>query len=239
MKLLPKRSADARIAAQSKSRADEETAISRRIDEKRRSLADLEAQHDRFVRGMSSSLRSETDALIRRVAELKAEASGLEERRRELRKPLDAEWAEVRSERKSLESALKHAESAGSRLAEEARRSAIDRSEAKSALSRVKVRERELARACASAQSDREEARLLLSRSREAAEAKESELEERDSITRSRERALEARKSDLDGVEAALAAKDRALNDRERAINDRYDTLQRTISRLKKQDVTI
>jgi len=103
MQLLPKSIINTEIASQKKKQIDEGLLIARKVDSLRETLASLEKQHSDFIGGMQRELKSQTQPLIDKIANLKLEIESLEVKRKELLKPLTKEWEEVNSKQKELD----------------------------------------------------------------------------------------------------------------------------------------
>ena len=95
MRLLDKKAISSDFNVQRKMQIDEGTNIARKVDVLRETLVSLENQHKTFIAGMRQDLINQTKALEEQKSAVQGEVKQLEQRRKELLKPLDDEWAKL------------------------------------------------------------------------------------------------------------------------------------------------
>lgn len=103
MKLLKKPTVANELNLQHKMRVDEGVAIATKVDALRKTLSELEVQHQNFIISKQKELNTVISSLEREIKELKAEIVTLEEKRVDLLRPLDAEWSELKSKEIDLQ----------------------------------------------------------------------------------------------------------------------------------------
>lgn len=95
MRLLNKSQILEEVTLNRKDSIDEGVLVAKKVDVLRETLAKLEAQHSLFAQKSKEELERTLGGLQDGVVALKKQITALEQRREELEKPLDDEWAEV------------------------------------------------------------------------------------------------------------------------------------------------
>lgn len=102
MDLLDKKA----IASQSnrlrKVQVDEGVQLAQRIDGLRRTLADLQSQHEKFLQKMKDDLNPQSDAITKELVERRNEILILERKKAKLLEPVDVEWEKVHAKEAEL-----------------------------------------------------------------------------------------------------------------------------------------
>lgn len=234
MKLLAKKSIDVEVAAQKKAQIDEGVSIAKKVDVLRNTLSSLETQHRRFLDGISSELKRETQSLIETIASLRIEISDLEEKRKKLLEPLDEEWENVKLKSKEILAREQKISETESHL--DFREIRIDERDKKSkeSVSRANLRERELERTLEHTQILYEGAEKEKKESDLYKITIEKDLEVKSEAIGRSQRRLDEEIRGVDHQKELNLLKEKELLEKERAINDKYQTLLRSEARLKK-----
>ncbi len=234
MKILSKKSVDSEVANQRKTQIDEGLSIAKRVDTLRQTLASLEQQHKKFLEGMSLELSKNTDHLFSKIASLKLEIEGLEEKRNALLKPLNEEWERVTLKSKEILQREEDVLQKNSNLEFREKNTEEREKKSKDSLFRIKTRERELVKCLEDAYKFREDLEQL----QKEAESKKSSIEKEFVDRENSIKGIEAKNMEEaranEHFHTILSDKEKELRDRERQINDKYQTLLRTQERLKK-----
>ena len=233
MKLLAKKQVNEEVALQKSSQIKEGVTIARKIDVLRETLASLEKQREIFLAGSKEELKRHTADLQKEADRIKGEIRQLEERRKELLKPLDDKWAkleEAKEEHEKNEIALNVEKDQIQRERDEiekARITLIDKENI------VADKEYESKKLLTKASEDRERAGRILEDQIQAKEKFEKEWFDKNREQDQREAALVNQANINQYRENILNNREKELNDKETFINDKYETLLRTIKRLK------
>lgn len=233
MRLLDKKTANTEVADQRKKLIDEGLTLARKVDVLRETVVKEEGNLHRFRIEAVPSVQKEIDEKIKQKDSLRDEIKVLEKKREELQKPLDDEWVRV-NQAKELINGLKQGLYEREDELIEAREEFVkvkkeveeDKSRAKDLTRRASEKLAEADETLKDAREDsvrlRTEANALLSSAglRERA----ASLKEQDIITRVSEVAMAWNK---------VREKEIDLANRERALKDKYQTLERTIKRMK------
>lgn len=237
MRLLQKLDIDLFKAKERKAELDEGRKLAEKVDLLRRTLPEEEARIKAHRDAVVAECQRDIEAAIARRRQASAEADAEEARGRKAMEPV-GDLIEAAARR----SADSDARFAAALQAEE--RALAHESEARNELAAAKAlleqAERDkgaTAGALESAKAAEKEARKKL---REAAEAKEAALRERDEAHADcfrREALVAERERNARLKEDSFAQRERALSVRERAIIDREETLQREFTRKQKNHV--
>lgn len=141
MKLLTKSAAALQKTVQRQSEIDSGVSIARKVDTLRQTLASLEQQQQIFIEGQKKSIEDATRELFEKKHDLESEIRTLEEHRKELLKPLDDAWNEVRLKQDSLE--IERSDLKNEKVIVEEKRHELDTklNEVQSTLIRIKTNE--------------------------------------------------------------------------------------------------
>lgn len=233
MKLLDKKSISQEKAKERKLEVEEGAKLARKVDALRETAAKEELNLAKFRIEYMKTIQAEMSELLGQRDALRSTVDALEERRKELLKPIDAEKKALSERKTELESL-----DIGVRQSLAFLASTEDRLHDKE--KSLELLERRMNIVFEGIQDDKsvsEKERNEVHESLIRAKEKEHEMElktdkkiqellEREASIASKERENENRKHSLD-------ARTTELNNRERLINDKYETLQRTIKRLK------
>jgi len=233
MKLLPKKTIDVQVAAQRKAQIDEGVVIAKKIDALRQTYGSLETQHKAFLDGMKKSLDDSNRKLIESIAHKKLEIEELEEKRSRLLEPLTYAWEEVKLEKKRISEVTNSLDDRELRLAAKEENIRDRDKKSKDSLNRINIRERELSAAYQEADEARTEILEIKKTVSEFRESSKKDIELRYQDIRHKEEQNQYSFEFCERKKSELDARECALNDRERSINDKYETLQRTINRIK------
>lgn len=147
MKLLKKSVLTNELASERKKQIDEGIALATRIDGLRRTLTEVEAQHNTYISKMKEKLKEETQPLFEQVNSLKAEIEHLEIKRIELRIPLNKEWDTLKVAQKDLELEKDYLNKELAKARDSLQKNIILGKKIKDRLILTKIRERELIKA--------------------------------------------------------------------------------------------
>lgn len=234
MRLLKKSAVASEASQQKKQLIDEGIAIARKVDALRQALAGLEEQQSRFVGGMEEELRRRTKALFDEIAGRESEIRALEERRKDLTAPLDAEWQKVRSASSEVQSSKMLIEKGLKVLAEKEKMSEEKHRNSKAVLARVNVRERELLKIYEKAEEAADSAEIMKAIAAKEKEESGRDIAERHQAILSREASVAVREREQDILAAMIEEKEREIISEKARLKDRSDTLERAFRRLQK-----
>lgn len=234
MKLLQKSTVASEQAIQKKAQIDEGVKLATRIDALRRTLADLERQHETYILGMENELKRRTEGLIEGVKDKMRELLEIEARRIKLLEPLAEKWSEVNEKEKEVNSILAQAQENAIVIEREKEKYLILGKKMKESQARTRIRERELSRVYAQAEENLEESVKVLKDAENKVDGQLSLLRERSVKLDERERMNNFDFMANKNQKTLLDDRESELSDRERQINDKYETLLRTINRTKK-----
>lgn len=234
MKLQPKQQITQSINLERKTQIDEGIALAKKIDLLRETLASLEKQHNDFIAGSRVEIEKNLKVLQERKSNLLGEINKLEERRVILMKPLDDEWLKIEDEKQELERVRIIQSSSQQQLNEnwEVFKKDVDSLNKRERL--IESKEQQI-------ETVTHETLELNKKAKELKETKAREYDEfkkevadktKDLNTREKELVTQANLNEHN--KNILDKREKQLNDKERAIKDKYETLQRTINRLKK-----
>ncbi len=233
MKILKKSEALTEANKQKQDQIDEGTAIATRVDTLRRTLADVQKQHEDYIAGMKAQLDKVINPLIVQRDGLLSEIDHAKAELARLRLPLDKEWSDVNLKRAELddmerELVLKEQD--------------LVKAEADIDVSRGEVFEdrnitaelvREAYKNVQDTHALKEEAEIMLTKAEAHKTEVERILEVRELDVLAKEKELGYRDRNLDNRENLVVARSIELDAKEKFINDKYETLERTINRLK------
>src|ERR1035437_10291040 len=96
MKLLSKKVINDRVQTERKNAIDAGTFLAKKIDALREEVLTLQKTRDEFIAGSQQVINDSLSSLQQKQDSLSKEIKELEVRRKELLKPLDDEWANLR-----------------------------------------------------------------------------------------------------------------------------------------------
>lgn len=231
MKLLKKSTVQIEAQSQRKGQIEEGMNIARKVDSLRQTLAELQAQHAKFISGMEKELQDRTQPLILKIASLQQDIAGLEEKRKALLVPLDEEWAKLHKKQHELAQTDSELEKKKEKVALKEENLVALGTELKSRLFKVKTRERELAKALREAYeslyiADEKKAEAIKVRN----EADEySEASGRVLLTL--EADIAVREREVEMLKKHVGEREKDLSKREVLLKDRTAMLERSIKR--------
>lgn len=220
------------IAKERKAQIDEGVALARKVDALRETLGNLEAQQTSFLNGMQSELHNRTNHLIEKIAGMERDVLDLEEKRKELLKPLSNEWAEVNMKRAEIDSIKLILDKNLSKTAEKEQKLTLLGNGIKERLSRIKVRERELDKVYLSAdevKNDIENIKL------DILKQKESQIisfEQANKKLLQREKDIESRQFTLDNRLEQIEIAEKEIKEEKIRLLDQRQTLERAMARI-------
>lgn len=234
MKLLDRKTLNSDFNLQKKMQIDEGVVIAKKIDVLRETLVSLEAQHKKFIEGIRQDLITQTKSLEDRKSAVQGEIFKLEERRKELLKPLDDQWALIKENKAKIQKVLDKIKILEENLYE--RESKIAKTE-----KATQQASNEIADLKAVAEANTKRTTEL----RQSIEVIKGDLEKNGADQKKdfarqnieliqRGKDLASQRKFLDLVKANLDDREKRLDEKEKFINDKYETLQRTIGRIKK-----
>lgn len=235
MKLIPKSQISNDFANDRAIQIKEGLALAKKIDVLRETLASLETQHANFLAGSQRELQIATEALTIRKNELENEISKLEVKRAKLQKPLDDEWAELKENQVKFKEDLENLATKSDEL--KTKEKDIEKETKRFDKERIASTERETETQLLYRQAEQDRTKALelkSARIKEYAEFK-ADADKRDEKQNIREKALLAQATFNEDSKEILNTREKELNNREQAINDKYQTLMRTINRIKNE----
>lgn len=234
MRLLPKSEIDRVQAEEQRRDVEEGVKLARRIDALREVVAQEEANLEEFRRKTVERIHGEISQSIEERDKARSEASFWRDERAKAQKPLDEEWAHLRSEQSSFasqreeaaarESSLLHREQS---VADAEKRAADLHRAADGRDADSRTRLYEAARAHEEAQS------ALSAAQRHSQEIETIKNELRGTLTH-REQLVAQREANATIKENELAAERKKLEDGWLLLKDRENMLTRSIQNLKK-----
>lgn len=236
MKLLKKSTVTSELNLQRKNQIDEGIVLAKKVDALRKTLSELEAQHQNFIISKEQELSTRFKELENSIKELKAEIRELEQRRSELLKPLDAEWAEL----KSKEIYLQQKEEDNQKWFIQLQQSEKDILLTEEELERKSI---VLDNNLVTANKERLEANILLTNALNKAKETEDRSVKAEEILQkhikelmSREAQVASKEREVEIIKANLLREEKAINKQRLLLVDREATLERE---LKRQKLTI
>lgn len=233
MKLLDKKKIASDFNDQKKAQVDEGVRIAKQVDILREELASLEHQREVFLAGSKLELTKATGVLLEKIETLKGEIKKLEEKKEELRKPLDDAWAKLTEDLLALQKDKDEFKTSEYELSKEKKR--IEK-----ATERLTARENEFAengRAIAKlniqAQQLKDEAERINASAKHEYGEQTRKFTEANAELAKKQRQADIDAKDNERVRKVQEKRELDLNNREKAIDDKYQTLLRTIKRVK------
>ncbi len=233
MKILKKNEAIAEVAKQKREQIDEGIALATKVDLLRSTIGNLEQQHTQYIAGMKDSLEKEIEPLKREKESLKFEVESARKELVRLRMPLDDEWKRVKEEAAGIMDKT---------LALNMREHYLIEAEQdiKNEREGIKVERAALISLRDDAIEDtvlagdiKAEAERVLRKAKIDSEHKIDALSKKEKELHAREKEVSYREVDVSSRETLVTQRTTDLDNKERFINDKYETLQRTISRIK------
>jgi chromosome segregation ATPase len=232
MKLQAPKQLNNELNLQRKNQIDEGVKIATKVDALRQTLASLEQQHTVFLAGSREEAeRISTDFRVQKES-LQGEIRKLEERKAELMKPLDDEWATLNEAKEQFKLEVADYEIKKDELQEKEKE--IKEGE-KRLLERTKTldsTEETIKRVSRETIELNEQAKGLKERQVREYEQFSRDHKERNREIETREKALIVQANYNSHQKAILDKREKQLNDKEKFINDKYNTLLRTLSRI-------
>lgn len=233
MKLLSRSQASSEANKNRKAQIDDGVIIASRIDALRKTLAELETQHVKYMSHISEEGRNMMEGLATGISRLKKEIVGLEAERDRLRIPLDAEWVEVKNQKKIAEETVVKSKEVHSVILLEKDRQQSFTKKIKESLEKSRVRERALKVALVEASEDRAVAFTLRQKVENDEIKQQRSFAQREKELDEKERVIDQTSVALESQRARQDSRELEQTEREREINDKYATLQRTLKRQK------
>lgn len=234
MRLLNKKTVATEQARERKTQIDEGLKLATKIDALRRSDAEVEVQHNKFVSGMKAELESQTIGLSDGIKAKKEELVEIEAERQKLLEPLTAKWEEVTAKEKQVDTLLAQAQQ-DALLAEKSKdKYSVLEKKMKDSQALTKVREREVTKLYLRTQIGLDEAEQIRMESATEAQKQEASFSLRRVALDNQERTNNFDFVANGNMRAILDEREIELNMREKEINDKYATLERTINRTQK-----
>lgn len=231
MKLLSKRQINTDIARERKNQIDEGITLATKIDTLRRTLADLESQHKKFIDGMQGELELRTKDLLDNIAYLQREILELKEERKKLQIPLDSEWVKVTNKLSDIEKREIQIKKGLVVLAEKNKKADERYKKSKSTDQRINVRERELNKVYESQEKTLADIEFRNQQGIEEKERLDKYIEEKNKELLSREAEIAVKEREVGIARDHLERDRRELINRTALIQDREQTLERELKR--------
>lgn len=231
MRLLNKSDIAKAKANEQRMNVEEGLKLAKRVDNLREVAAQEEVSLAKFRKEQIAKINEEITKAEGKKSSLFKEVKDLEERRKELQKPLDDEWSRINKERLSLESFREEVAERSARVndKEQGVREALEKAgrqlaqaATKNDLSSDKLREADSAAKAAS--KSLENAKKVEAQALALKEKAEKEVAERLEKVALREKGADNREKENTRIS-------KELKNKERAINDKYKTLLRSQKR--------
>lgn len=213
---------------------DEGAKLARRIDNLREVAASEEESLTRFRRETIANIHAETSQATQRLNSLKSEVATLEERRKELLRPLTKEWNELRKERKEVTRREDDAQARLIQVQDKEKQIKKAVQQVSNTLARARTTEERMVDKLMEADRYNKDSKTALSN---AKKEEEKALKLQEQMTKE----LARRDMAMAEIERRLDYKEEKLKERENKLvlgwiklNDRRATLERQIKRLKK-----
>lgn len=232
MRILGKKTIDQQVVLERKNQIDEGVSLATKVDTLRRTLAELQAQHQSYISGMKDELDNATRGQLSEISERNLEISRLEEKKLELIKPLDEEWLKVNSKSTELDKLLSSNKVLGEKLLEEKDRLDSKIKDASEKLNKIKVRERELEKALSKAIENENKTQEMLTKATKDKENLDKIVEDTHARLEIEKKEVQFNSEANKNLRGILDERAGILDLREKGIQDRYDTLLRTEKRL-------
>ncbi len=231
MRLLQKSEIDRKKAVEQKTLMDEGLKIAKRVDILRETVAREEVALERFRASSVETINAEIVPLEKKKNDIKKEVSDLEDTRRELMKPLDAEWARVRELDRKNASKLVFLEEWDDVLTDVEKKTQEFRIEAEQHLRAAQTREKLAQEAIDDAARAHESAKAALG-SAHVVETKALELKKKtEKLLTHREGVVAEREKNAMLKETDLVAREQSLSEGWKLLKDREALLERTLKR--------
>lgn len=233
MRLLDKKQSNALASDERKKLIDEGVKLAQRVDALREAVVTEEGILKRFREEGVQAVQVEIDEKVRLKDRLLSEIEVLKEKRMVLQEPLDAKWREVNESNAQLLKD-KQAVSEKSYILKE-REETLENSEREVEIEKGRAEDiahrasEKLALADTTLKDAREDSAKIRIQAQELLQA--SMLQEK--IVQRKGEVVEEREKEVERVWQAVVAKERNLAVREKQLKDRYETLERTLKRIK------
>lgn len=233
MKLPSKIEVNTQVAAQRKAQIDEGVRIAEKVDALRQKLGSLESQHEKFILGMEDELNRRTGGLVIQVAHLQKDVLDLEEQKRRLQVPLDAEWESLKKQKAELDSTLTAIVQRESRIIE--RECVQDTRDRKSKELKVlaNTRDRESKKAYEDGISFKKDAQKINKDAVLFKEKTEKDMADGHYLLDQREKAIDAQERVFAAKELDFAERDKEIAAEKLRLADQRATIEREMKRIK------
>ncbi len=233
MKLLKKSTVTLELNTQKKMQIDEGVMIAGKIDALRKTLTELETQHQNFAQGKKKELISLLGSIEKDIEDKKSIVLNLEYRKREALKPLKSEWDKI----EKREAILKEDEKFFSKKLHDLNRSQLDVTNRDKELAAqfqglaIRIRENETMNK--KAKNNIEKSKEILESSLNKEEEINVHVASKTQKLLSREAGIASRERELDIKQAHLENREREIINQRIRLEDREATLEREITRRK------
>jgi hypothetical protein len=235
MKLLKKSVLVNELAEQRKSQIDEGMAIARKVDILRQTLASLEKQQADFLNGMEAELQKRTKFLLDEIADRERIVITLEDRRKKLLVPLDAEWSQLEQAKKGVLFDKELVKKGLEKIAEKEAKAEEKYQASKTTLARINARERELIKVYDRAELDAEETEKIKVKALEDKARLDKYAEEQNDALLKREAEVAVAERENSIEKDRLENYKKNLEKATKQLEDRINTQERNEQRIKRR----
>ncbi len=234
MKLLDKKKILSESNAQKKEQIDEGVRIAKKVDILREELPRLEKQRADFLAGSQMELDKAIGSRIEKKATLDREIKVAGEELARLRKPLDDEWAKLSEDVVALHKEQEQLDADKNELSKKAK--GIEESEKRLDARETAVAERERITGLLNNEAIdlKTEAERISNVTAKEKEEHTKKLEEETAQIAREQKAIEVATNLNEHNKKVLDRREAKVTERERIVEDKYQTLLRSIKRLKK-----
>ncbi len=234
MELLSKNEVTVVRSSERKKELDEGMKLARKIDSLRELHSKEETSLIKFRDESLKRIKDDIEELNRHKESIKSDITVLEGRREKALVPIDKELSLLETCKKDIS---KRHELLDSRELEilsksnelSSRENKVDIEE-----SRIEGMKQAISATFQNAQKKLSESESILIDTKNKSAIIKSKLDKREEELALLGKGISSREIDIENKISWIVNKEKELRDRERAVNDKYDTLQRTINRLKK-----
>lgn len=220
------------VAMERKSQIDEGVKIAQKIDILRTDLTTLQTQHDKFVTGMDSELRSRIQPLIAQENSLKREITVLEDKKAKLLIPPNEMWKEINQRMTDDDLFKAILQGKESKLAERERIQDKRDQKSKDITAKANARDRESVKAYNEALDSRATAESLRQIVLQQKDIQEKMFDDREKEIAGRESSIEAYEFSLKMRDEQADIREEEIKNKEIQLADRQATLERAMARL-------
>ena len=235
MKILEKKSIDKERALEKKRAIEEGARLAEKVDKLRELSASEESKLKSFRESSLIEVRNDIDTTLRQKINLETEIEKLQEERKRLTKPLTEEWEKLNEDIAIFEAQKDELVSKQKELREIERLTANEIVQIRSEKAQLEEQKKLVSNLVREAQITSSDAHEIMLDAQEKERETNYRIGKKERAMTKREEQVALHERDVRNSFDILKQKEIELNNRDRAITDKYETLQRTITRLHEQ----